>query len=213
VSEQLTTAINALLKQVETLTEKAAEQDKRYDDVYRVNGKLLERLKGPKPADKPAAAPTADDYANLLKKLEDGMRPTGLEKAHREGDPVTITRTDALDSKLYSAAKAQAAELGVPLEMIDDRPSAQAERPATYQSRDVDTSMIDTIDDTAQRLRFVRHDRAMGGAGLVANSLAAEKDGFRMVTFKDENDLPDHVRTKLSLMASAAHAGGGNADE
>lgn len=211
MSEQLTTAINALLKQVETLTEKVAEQDKRYDDVYRVNGKLLEQLKGPKPADKPAATPTADDYAKLLKKLEDGMRPTGLENARREGDPVTISRTDALDARKYDAAKAKAAELGVPLEMIDDRPSAQAERPATYQSRETDTSMIDTVDDTAQKVRWVRHDVATGGAGLIQNSLAAERDGYRLATFKSDDDLPDAMKSKIGLMASAA--GGGDADE
>ena len=73
--------------------------------------------------------------------------------------------------------------------------------------------MIDTVDDAAQKVRWVRHDVATGGAGLIQNSLAAERDGYRMVTFKDESDLPDHVQTKLSLMASAALAGGGDAND
>ncbi|MCT4558611.1 MAG: hypothetical protein N4A61_11220 [Pelagimonas sp.] len=211
MSDQTQAALQALIQQVTALTEKVAEQDKRYDDVYRVNGKLLEQLKGPKPADKPAATPTAADYANLLKKLEDGMRPTGLENVRREGDPVTISRSAALDPRKYEAAQKQARELGVKVEMTDDRPSAQAERPATYQSRETDTSMIDTVDDTAQKVRWVRHDVATGGAGLIQNSLAAERDGFRMATFKTDDDLPDAMKTKIGLMASAA--GGGDADE
>ncbi len=213
MADDVATALQALIQQVTTLTEKVEETDKKYDAVFKMNSNLLNKVKGPKDGDdqKPDPNnPTAADYAALLKKLETPKNDTPHRK---EGDPITITRTDALDARKYDAAKAKAAELGVPLKMIDDRPSAQAERPATYQSRETDTTMIDTVDDAAQKVRWVRHDVATGGAGLIQNSLAAERDGYRMVTFKDESDLPDHVQTKLSLMASAALAGGGDAND
>ncbi|MEM9897750.1 MAG: hypothetical protein AAF742_00045 [Pseudomonadota bacterium] len=169
-NDDVSTALAALIQQVTTLTEKVEANEKRYDDVYRVNGKLLEQLKGPKPAD-----PPKDDMAALsqsMQALADTLaKPAPDTTQHRkEGDPVTIGRSAALDPRQYEAAKEQARDLGVPLELIDDRPSAQTERPVGYTQRDVDTSLIDHVDDTGARVRYVRHDVAMGGAGLVQNS-------------------------------------------
>ncbi|WP_424833067.1 hypothetical protein [Ruegeria sp.] len=208
MSDQIEQALSALLKQVTALTEKVEAQDKKFENTFKMNERLLRDKKGPKPDDKPDVS----DIAASMQALADKMAKPALDATpHRkDGDPVAITRTDALDARKYDAAKAQATELGVPLEMIDDRPSARVERPATYQSRETDTSMIDTVDDTAQKVRWVRHDVATGGAGLIQNSLAAERDGYRLATFKSDDDLPDAMKTKIGLMASAA--GGGDAD-
>ena len=214
MADEMTAALQALITQVSALTEKVEAQDKKYDDVYKMNGALLTKLKGPK-ADAPNPTQKTDDLlaslASMTALAEKQLAGNSDDvDGYRKGDPICISRTDALDPRKYAAAKVKAAELGVSLEMIDDRPSAAQERPATYQSRDVDTSIVDHIDDTAQKLRYVRDDVAKGGAGIIQNGLAAERDGYRMVTFKDESDLPDHMQTKLSLMASAAHAGGSN---
>lgn len=205
MADEMTVALQALITQVSALTDKVEAQDKKYDDVYKMNSDLLTKLKGPKPDEN--ADPSKIDWAKVAAAVEKKINKSAEIDAYREGDPVRIARSDALDTRKYAAAQAKAKELGVPLEMIDDRLSAQAERPATYQSRETDTSLIDILDDTAQKLRYVRDDVAKGGAGIVQNSLAAERDGYRMVTFKDETDLPDHMQTKLSLIASAQLAG------
>ncbi|MEP1694948.1 MAG: hypothetical protein ABJJ69_00275 [Paracoccaceae bacterium] len=159
----------------------------------------------PKPDEKSDSAKV--DWNKVAEAVNAKINPPHNINAYLEGDPIRISRTDALDTRKYAAAQAKAKELGVPLERTDDRPSSQHERPATYQSREADTSLIDTLDDTAQKLRYVRDDLAKGGAGIIQNGLTAERDGYRMVTFKDESDLPDHMKTKLSLMATAQQVG------
>lgn len=210
-----TAALQALIQQVTTLTEKVEAQDAKYADTYKLNAKLLAAQKGdgktPDLPDHIQAILDGNDTAKVdwakVKQAVDAKLAPPDPTAYRKGDPIQISRSDALDTRKYAAAQAKAKELGVPLEMVDDRPSAQHERPATYQSRETDTSLIDTLDDTVQKLRYVRHDVATGGAGIIQNGFAAERDGYRMVTFKDETDLPDHMQTKLSLMASAQQAG------
>jgi hypothetical protein len=211
MADETTAALQALIAQVTALTEKVEAQDKKYDDVYKMNGELLTKLKGPKSDAPPSTQKTDDLLASLasMTALAEKQLAGNSDDVdgYRKGDAIRLSRTDALDPRKYAAAQAKATELNVSLELIDDRPSAQQERPASYQSREVDTSIVDHIDDTAQKLRYVRADVANGGAGIIQNGLAAERDGYRMVTFKDESDLPDHMQTKLSLMASAAQAG------
>lgn len=204
MSDQNTVAIQALLTEMTAMNE-------RLEGLAKHNSRLLDQVmdakrQGSKP-DETADDPTKVDWAALNKAIQAKINNPDDVDGYRKGDPIRISRTDALDPRAYAAAQAKAKELGVPLEMTTARPSAQQDRPASYQSREVDTSIVDHIDDTAQKLRYVRADVATGGAGIIQNGLAAERDGYRMVTFKDESDLPDHMQTKLSLMASAAQAG------
>jgi len=207
MSDQNTVAIQALLTEMTAMNE-------RLEGLAKHNSRLLDQVmdakrKGSEP-DKTADDPTKVDWAALNKAIQAKISNPDDVDGYRKGDPIRISRTDALDPRAYAAAQAKAKELGVPLEMTDDRPSAQQERPVSYQSRETDTTLIDTVDDTAQKLRFVRHDVATGGAGIIQNGLAAERDGYRMVTFKSDDDLPDAMKTKIGLMASARQAAGSN---
>lgn len=198
--------MQALIQQVTALTEKVDAQDKKYDDVYKMNADLLTKLKGPKPDDKPD--PDKPDYAAILKKLEDGMKPD-TSQFRKEGDAIQISRSHALDTVKYRQAQKLAEEQGVPLEIVDDREGKDGDAmPQNSVYKDVDTSAIDMLEDTAQKIRYVRQDIAYGGAGYVQNSMAAEREGFRLATFKDKDDLPEHMATKLELMARAAEAQG-----
>ena len=211
MSDQQPVAIQALIQQVTTMNE-------RLEGLAKHNSRLLDQVMDAKKATPTDAPPSTQKTDDLLASLASMTALAEKQRAgssndvdgYRKGDPIRISRTDALEPRKYAAAQAKAKELDVSLEMTDDRPSAAQERPASYHSREVDTSIVDHIDDTAQKLRYVRDDVAKGGAGIIQNGLAAERDGYRMVTFKDESDLPDHMQTKLSLMASAAHAGGSN---
>ena len=217
MSDQLTTALNTLLKQVETLTDKVEAQEKKYDDVYNMNADLLKKLKGPKdaPKDKPDNLPP-DQWAALSKKIADGLKPDTTSGFRKEGDPVQITRSDALDVTKWQQAQRAAAKAGVGLEIVDDRnPDADDKMPPNSVYKQVDTSAIDMLQDDAQKVRYVRQDIAYGGAGYVQNSMAAEREGFKLRTFNDKDDLPQHMQTKLELMARAAGAdgaGGENAE-
>lgn len=210
MAEQTAAALQALIQQVTALTEKVDAQDKKYSDVYKMNADLLTKLKGPKGTPDPdPQTPTAADFAALLKKLE---TPKIEAPFRKEGDPVQITRTEALDPVKYTQAQNLAKEQNVQLEIVDDREGAGDPIPQ-HAKKDVDTSAIDMLEDTAQKVRYVRHDIAMGGQGFVQNSMAAERDGFTLRTFKDATDLPQHMAQKLDLMARAAEAQNAQADE
>ncbi|MEO0344117.1 MAG: hypothetical protein AAF198_11840 [Pseudomonadota bacterium] len=208
MTDQTAAALQVLIQQVTALTEKVDAQDKKYDDVYEMNADLLTKLKGPKDPDAPKT-PTAADYAALLKKLE---TPKIEAPYRKEGDPVQITRTEALDPFKYTQAQNLAKEQNVQLEIVDDREGAGEPIPQ-HAKKDVDTSAIDMLEDTAQKVRYVRHDIAMGGQGFVQNSMAAERDGYTLRTFKDATDLPQHMAQKLDLMARAAEAQNAQADK
>lgn len=219
MSDQTAAALQALIQQVTTLTEKIEETDKKYDAVYKMNANLLNKVKGPKDDDN--ADPknlTPADWEALNKKIADRMKPDTTSQFRKEGEPVQITRSDALDVTKYKQAQEVAAKAGVNLEIVDDRDGKEGddELPAHSVYKEVDTSAIDMVQDDAQKVRYVRQDIAYGGSGFVANSMAAEREGFRFRTYKDKDDLPEHMQTKLELMARAAvadGAGGQDADE
>lgn len=217
MADQTAAALQALIQQVSALTEKVEAQDKKYDDVYKMNADLLTKLKGPKDGDNPKPDNlTPAEWEALSKKIANGMKPDPTSNFRKEGDPIQITRSVALDVTKYQQAQEAATKAGVPLEIVDDREDKQGDDalPPNSVYKKVDTTAIDMLQDDAQKIRYVRQDIAYGGAGYVQNSMAAEREGFRLRTFNDKDDLPEHMQTKLELMARAAVAestGGENA--
>lgn len=210
MSDQNTAAIQALIQQMTTIGE-------RLDGLAKHNERLLDQVMATKketPKDKPDNL-TPDQWAALSKKIADGMKPDTTSDFRKEGDPVQITRSDALDTVKYRQAQQAAQKAAVPLEIVDDRNPDGDKLPPNSVYKEVDTSAIDMLQDDAQKVRYVRQDIAYGGAGYVQNSMAAEREGFKLRTFNDKDDLPQHMQTKLELMARAAvadGAGGNDAD-
>lgn len=202
MNHETNAALQALIQQVSALTDKVDAQDKKFDDVFKVNDRLLGKIKST--GDTPKT-----DWDQVQKSVEKFLgrdKDEALEKFCREGEAVQILRSEALDAAKYGAAKQLAAEQGVALEIVDDRDGAGEEQRRNDFYREIDTSAIDALEDNSQKIRYVRQDVAYGGAGWVQNSIAAERDGFKLRTFKDASDLPEHMQTKLDLMARAAQA-------
>lgn len=70
---------------------------------------------------------------------------------------------------------------------------------------DVVQSKTFTFDDDHERIRYIRADMETG-KGLIQRRMAAEKEGYRIQTFRTPDDLSAHARTKFDLMEKAANA-------
>lgn len=106
MSHETNAALQALIQQLSTLTEKVDAQDKKFDDVFKINGRLLGKIKGT--GDTPKT-----DWDQVQKSVEKFLgrdKDEALEGFRREGEAVQILRSEALDAAKYSAAKQLAAE-------------------------------------------------------------------------------------------------------
>ena len=203
--DDTTAALQTLLQQVTALTETVTAQQKRLDDLHGFNSRILDEKK-----DAQRKANFLEDHlakearkrelaVKGLKETEDGriMLDSSELPAH------TISRMDARNPALYRAAKEAAAKAGVPLKIADDRddPTMRNTRgqPEIIQSKTV------TFDDQHERIRYVRADMETG-KGLVQRRMAADRDGYKIRTFRTLDDLPEHARMKFILMEKAHDA-------
>lgn len=203
--DDTTAALQTLLQQVTALTETVTAQQKRLDDLHGFNSRILDEKK-----DAQRKANFLEDHlakearkrelaVKGLKETEDGriMLDSSELPAHM------ISRADARDPAKYRAAKEAAAKAGVPLKIADHRddPTKRNTRgqPEIIQSKTV------TFDDQHERIRYVRADMETG-KGLVQRRMAADRDGYKVRTFRTLDDLPEHARTKFILMEKAHDA-------
>jgi len=182
-----TAALQALIKQVATLTTTVTDQQKRMDGLHGHNTRLLDQIKD----DKREAASTSQNSK-------------GTNSPSVSDTPgVYLTREEARDPRKYAEAKTQAETEGVPLLVLrdDDEPSDldTGKRATPIQSK------IVTFDDDHERVRWLRADQNTG-SGLISRRLQAERDGYRVKTFVTLDDLPDHARTEFELMEREANA-------
>lgn len=204
--DDTTAALQALIKQVETLTTTVTDQQKRMDDLHTQNGRLLDQVK-----DKKRDLVTPSPLERLLdderekrdlnsKNLERG--PDGRIQLQSGPTPHTLTRDQARDPKQYRAAKEAAAAAGVELRVLRG-----GEDPTTRNigQSDIVDSKVFTFDDDHERIRWVRADM-IGGNGMVGRALQAEKEGYKLRPFRIPDDLPSHAKTKFELMERAANA-------
>jgi uncharacterized coiled-coil protein SlyX len=203
-----TAALQALIKQVETLTTTVTDQQKRMDDLHSQNGRLLDQVKDNK-RDLVTSSPLErllDDEREKRdldsKNLERG--PDGRIQLQSPSGPTqhTLTREQARDPKQYHAAKDAAAAAGVELRVLRG-----GEDPTTRNigQSDIVNSKVFTFDDDHEHIRWVRADM-IGGNGMVGRALQAEKEGYKLRPFRIPDDLPSHAKTKFELMERAANA-------
>jgi hypothetical protein len=214
-NDPTTAAIQALIQQVTALTETVQTQQKH-----------IAALKGDFMDEKKDALRTKDtalaSVDKLLSQLEADQRERALKAANFSRDAegklvlgsasteqgVVIDRASARDPVKYREAKARAEAAGVPLRVTDT-----AEDPTRRNTGqpDIMKSTVFTFDDEHERIRYVRADMQTG-AGIVHRRLQAEKEGYKVRTFRTLDDLSPHAARKFSLMEQAANAGGENAD-
>ncbi|MEL6467883.1 MAG: hypothetical protein AAFQ58_23210 [Pseudomonadota bacterium] len=205
--DDTTAALQALMQQVQTLTETVTDQTKRMDGLYEHNTRLLDQIKGGK-ATETAPKKTLIDVvneetrerkmraANLEKGADGNWYPKGVRPAH------SLTREDARDPRKYAAAKEAAQKAGATLTVIDEGDDPTIRNTGLG---DVVQSKTFTFDDTHERVRYIRADMETG-KGIVGRRMRAEQDGYTIKTFRTADDLPPHARTKFELMEKAANA-------
>jgi hypothetical protein len=194
-----------LLQQVTALTETVTAQAKRLDDLHAFNSRILDEKK-----DAQRKANFLEDHlakearkrelaVKGLKETEDGrvVLDSSELPAH------TISRADARDPVLYRAAKEAAAKAGVPLRIADDRDDPT--RRNTHAAPDIAQTKTISLDDDHHRIRYVRADHQTG-SGIVQRRLEAERQGFKVQTWRTPDDLPEHMQAKLHLMEKAHEA-------
>ena len=188
-------ALAAILKQMQTLTEKVTAQDKRLDDLHEFNTKILDEKKDAKRAlDAAQSKMTPEQIADLesmgFEKADDGnWYPKGVKGAHE------ITRADARDPAKYRAAKLAAERAGKTLSIVDPTSPEDAHRRPRSQ---IDTTLRTTlVRDDHERVAYMRRD-AMQSDPRAYQRLRAE--GFTVQQWSTTDDLPQHMQTKLALM-------------
>ncbi|WP_170429952.1 hypothetical protein [Ruegeria arenilitoris] len=207
MSDETTAALQALIKQVETLTTTVTDQQKRMDGLYEHNSRLLDQIKDGKRESTPVKKSIVDIVQE--ERREQQMRDAGLERA-ADGNwypkgirPAhSITRAEARDPVKYREAKAAAEKAGANLHIFDPSTSGDAQnrgRPNTAATR---TSVVK--DEDACRV-YIRRD-VMGSSDFRAQYRKLREDGFTPVSWDQPDDLPQHMQTKLRLMENAANA-------
>ena len=208
MSNDTAAAIQALIKQVETLTMTVTDQQKRMDGLYQHNTRLLDQIKDGKANKQPPKKSIVDIVNDETHERK--MRAANFDKDakgewHLKGHRPkhSISREDARDPTKYREAKAAAEAEGATLTVLD-----QSNGDPTIRNtikNDVVQSKTFTFDDNHERIRYIRADMETG-KGLIQRRMMAEKEGYRIQTFRTPDDLPAHARTKFDLMEKAANA-------
>lgn len=210
MSDDTTAALQALIKQVETLTTSMTDQAKRLDDLHSFNARVLDEKKDMQrslnaPKTKSVVDIVNDEEhdrkmraANFEKDDDGKWQLRGLRPSH------SLTRAEARDPRKYAEAKAAAEKAGATLNIFDEGDGDPTIR-NTQGGGNIMQSKTFTFDDTHERIRYVRADMHPG-SGIVHRQLAAEREGLKVRTFRSLDDLPAHARTKFELMERAANA-------
>lgn len=206
--DDTTAAIQALIKQVATLTETVQKQDEIIRGVKDHNDRLLDKVKDDKRTapDFVAIAETAEKErrmrANGFVPNEDGSWRIGSGPG-ADGPAIVLTREQARNRATYLEAQTRADARGVALRIAsdDEEPTKRYTRTAIVQSKTL------TFDDKHNGIRYVRAD-IHSGNGNVHREIAAEREGLKLRTFRTLDDLPAHARQKFQLMEAAANASG-----
>jgi hypothetical protein len=195
--DDTTAALQALIKQVETLTTTVTDQQKRMDSLHDFNGRILDEKKDMQ-RQLEQQTETDKKLADMgYERAPDGnYHPKGTKPAH------TLTREEARDPQKYRAAKDAAAKTGATLQIVDPQKPEDAHRRASRS--EIDASLKTTlIRDDDQKVAYMRRD-AMGSDARQYRQLRA--DGFNVQQWSNADDLPQHMQTKLALMEKSNDA-------
>lgn len=203
--DDTTAAIQALMQQVQDLTETVTKQQGNLDGIAKHNQRLLDKIQDQKRSDTNQNLIEIVDRKAEQQRMEDAgfIRDTKgnwrTRNSLQSDGAVVITREEARNAATYQAAKQRASDLGVELRVAsdgNDPTQREMSRP------DIVKSATHTFDDEHERIRYVREDMHQGN-GMVQRTLAAEREGFKLRTFRTPDELPDHARTKFNLIETA----------
>ena len=192
-----TAALQALIKQVETLTTTVTDQQKRMDGLHDFNTCILDEKKDMQ-RQLEQQTETDKKLADMgYQRAPDGnYYPQGTRPAH------TLTREEARDPQKYRAAKEAAAKVGGTLQIVDSTDGGDTRRRSSRT--ETDTSLTTTlIRDDDQKVAYMRRD-VMGSDARQYRQLRA--DGFSVQSWDNADDLPQHMQTKLALMEKSNDA-------
>ena len=194
MSDDTTAALQALIKQVETLTTTVTDQQKRMDSLHDFNGRVLDEKKDmQRQLEKQAAADKKWAGMGYERGPDGNYYPEGTSPKH------SLTREEARDPARYRAAKEAAAKAGAVLQIVDPEKAKDSHRRSSRT--ETDTSLATTIiRDADQKIAYMRRD-VMGSDTRQYRQLRA--DGFNVQSWDNADDLPQHMQTKLSLMEKA----------
>lgn len=186
-------ALQALLKQMQTLTDKVEAQDKRLDDLHKFNGRILdekkdlERKQTAPAAKQPDPADPATD-AKINRLAEAGLSRIGNEW-RRDGKPAhIITREQARDPKTYQIAKLAAEMSGLTMQIERDDDATDTHRRGRGE---VDTSAQKVIFDRDNNRAYMRRDVM---AKDRSQYRALRNQNIIVESFDTMDDLPEHLR-------------------
>lgn len=199
MTDETTAALQALIKQVETLTATVTDQAKRLDGLHDFNTRVLDEKKDlqRKLAAKPNGKSDAEMEKLGLERGSDGnWYPKGTRPTH------SLTRAEARDPHKYREAKAAAEKAGATLQIIDPDAPEDAHRRGRP---DTATSRTTVIKDEDTRRAYVRRD-VMGSSEFQAQYRKLREDGFTPVSWDQPDELPQHMQTKFALMEKSHDA-------
>lgn len=189
MADDTTQALQALIKQVSTLTETVQTQQEALDGIKKHNERLLDQVKDDKR--KSAFAPSAIP-AGMVQGEDGNWYPKDTNPNH------SLTRQEARDPAKYRAAKAAAEKAGATLTITDDNPSTDNHRRDTRTPTDT-TLKTRLVKDEDRKVAYLRRDD-MRDAAQYRNLRA---DGFTVQSWDTQEDLPEHMQRKLQLMEKA----------
>lgn len=220
MADDTSAALQALIKQVTTLTATVEQQSKRLDGLHDFNTRILDEKKD---LQRKLESPPADDEVTKMRRLLNGLdnpnpaEPDNLtpeqaaeksakDQAERQRlarlraagiDPnnpvVELTRTEARDTHRYREMRELAALAGTTLRVVDNSDHfdpAQQGRPEIAKTRTT------VIKDADTKRVYVRRD-VMGSSDFRQQYSNLRVAGFVPVTWSDPSDLPDHIREQV----------------
>ncbi|MCV6596599.1 MAG: hypothetical protein OIF40_05875 [Mangrovicoccus sp.] len=188
MSNETTAAIQALIKQVETLTTTVTDQQKRMDGLYEHNSRLLDQIKDGKRDDQSKPDETAMNKLGFERGKDGNWYPHGTRPAH------VLTREEARDPAKYRAAKEAAAAVGATLEISD--PDAPEDRHRAGRG-DIATTQATVIKDDDARRVYVRRD-VLGSSEFRAQYQRLRNDGYMPVSWDQPDELPAHLQDQIN---------------
>lgn len=194
--DDTTAALQALIKQVATLTTTVTDQQKRMDSLHDFNGSVLDEKKDMQHQLEQQAA-SDKKWADMgYERAPDGnYYPEGTRPKR------SLTREEARDPQKYRAAKAVAEKAGATLTITDLNNPGDAHH---HSRPEVNTSLSTTVvKDDDQRIAYMRRD-VMGSDPRQYQRLRS--DGFSVQSWDQPNDLPQHMQTKLVEMEKSHDA-------
>ena len=194
MSDDTTAALQALIKQVETLTTTVTDQQKRMDSLHDFNGRVLDEKKDmQRQLEQQAAKDAKMANAGLERGSDGNYYLKGAQPKH------TLTREEARDPGKYREAKAKAEAAGATLQIVDPTPTDDNHRRSSRT--ETDTSLATTVvHDDGRKVAYMRRD-VMRTDPRQYRQLRA--DGFTVEQWDNADDLPQHMKTKLALMEKA----------